>query len=166
MRLTAKTVFVVFLLLCLVQAACYYPLMPERVASHFGASGRPDAWSGKDTFIGLYLITVAVVAVLFLTLRVVLRKVPVSMINLPNRDFWLHPKRIQTTINDLEHRVLWFGSATLLLLLDVFHQSFRVHTGKARVLEHPATSIVVYLGFTLLWIVGLIVRFTRRPEDP
>jgi hypothetical protein len=28
---------------CFLQAAYYYPLLPERVPSHFGASGIPDA---------------------------------------------------------------------------------------------------------------------------
>ena len=30
--------------LCIAQAWSYFPLLPARVASHFGASGAPNGW--------------------------------------------------------------------------------------------------------------------------
>jgi uncharacterized membrane protein len=159
MRNISLIVFIILLLLCLGQAAYYYPLLPDRVASHFGASGRPDAWSSKESFVKLYLIVVAFITVLFPGIGLVLRKIPVSLINLPNKDYWLSPERAEETIDVLSRQFLWFGSATLLLLLDIFHQSFRVHLGKAQTLEHPVASIVVFVGFSVLWSIGLIAKF-------
>jgi hypothetical protein len=143
------------LALCIAQVAYYYPLLPDRVTSHFGASGQPDAWSSKESFVKIYLIVVAFIAVL--------RKTPTSMINLPNKDYWLSPECAEETIDVLWRQFLWFGSATLLLLLDIFHQSFRVHLGKAQALEHPVASIVGYVLFTTLWSIGLIAKFMRKP---
>jgi uncharacterized membrane protein len=163
MRKTSLIVFVILLLLCIAQVAYYYPLLPDRVASHFGASGRPDAWSSKETFVTIYLIVVAFIAVLFPGIGLVLRKIPTSLINLPNKDYWLLPERREETIAVLSRQFLWFGSATLLLLLDIFHQSFRVHLGQAQGLEHPVSSIVAYVAFSVFWSIGLIVKFMRKP---
>ena len=163
MRNPSRIIFIFVLILCLVQAAYYYPLLPERVASHFGASGRPDAWSGKESFIRIYLIAVAVIAALFSSIGLLLKKTPDSLINLPNKDYWLSPERRQETIDALSRQFLWAGSATLLLLLDIFHQSFRVHLGKAETLEHPLESVVVYVVFNLFWTVALIRKFKRKP---
>jgi hypothetical protein len=137
--------------------------LPLRVASHFGTSGRPDAWSCKESFVNIYLIVVAFIALLFPGIGLILRKIPVSLINLPNKDYWLSTERKEETIAVLSRQFLWFGSATLLLLLDIFHQSVRVHLGKTQTLEHPVASIVVYVVFTTFWSIALIVKFMRMP---
>ncbi len=163
MHKISRIVFIVVFLLCIGQAAYYYPLLPESVASHFGASGRPNAWMGKESFLKIYLAVLALIAVLFPCIGFILRKTPASLINLPNKDYWLSPERGQDTIDFLSRQFLWFGSATFLLLLDIFHQSFMVQIGKARALEHPVASIAVYIGFSVLWSIGLIAKFIRRP---
>lgn len=163
MRNISLLVFIILLALCIAHAVYYYPLLPDRVASHFGASGQPDAWSGKETFVKIYIAVVAFIAILFPGIGFILRKTPASLINLPNKEYWLSPERVQKTIDVLSRQFLWFGSATLLLLLDIFHQSFKVHLGKAQALEHPVASIVAYVVFSVLWSVGLIVKFMRRP---
>ncbi len=158
----SRNVFIIAVLLCLGHAAYYYPLLPDRVASHFGPSGRPDAWSSKDAFVAIYLFAVAVIAVVFSGIGLLLRRTPATLINLPNRDYWLSPERSSGTIAFLSRQFLWFGSATLLLMLDIFHQAFMVHLGRARGLEHPVVSLVIYVAFTAIWSIRLIGRFARR----
>jgi len=163
MRKISLIVFFTLLLLCIAHAVYYYPLLPDRVASHFGASGRPDAWSSKESFVKIYLIVVAFIAVLFPGIGIIVRKIPANLMNLPNKDYWLSPERKQETVAVLSRQFLWFGSATLLLMLDIFHQSFRVHLGKAQALDHPWISIVVYVVFTTFWSIALIAKFMRKP---
>ena len=105
---------------------------------------------------------VAFMAVLFPGIVALLPKLPNKLINLQNKDYWLSPERRNDTFAFLSRWFLWFGSATFLLLLDGYHQALRVNMGSASALEHPLTSIVVYLVFTVLWIGGLIAKFMRR----
>jgi uncharacterized membrane protein len=163
MRKISGMVFIILLMLCIAHAAYYYPLLPDKVASHFGASGRPDAWASKEFFLKIYLIAVAFVAVLFPATGFLVSKIPNNFINLPNKDYWLSPERRQVTVDFLLRQFLWFGSATLMLLLDIMHQSFRVHLGQAGALEHPVASLVTYVAFSTLWSIGLVVKFMRKP---
>ena len=162
MRKISLIVFIILLLLCISHAAYYYPLLPDRVASHFGISGQADAWSGKETFVKIYLAAVTVIAVLFSGIGHIVRKIPADLMNLPNKEYWLSLERKQETVAVLSRQFLWFGSATLLLLLDMMHQTFRVHLGKAQALDHPIASIVLYIAFSVLWSIGLIVKFARK----
>ncbi len=164
MRKISLMVFTILLLLCLGHAAYYYPLLPDRVASHFGASGQPDAWSSKGSFVMTCLVVVAFIAVLFPGIGLIVRKMPAGMINLLNKDYWLSPERKEETIDFLSRQFLWFGSATLLLLLEMTHQAFRVHLGEASALDHPIANIMIYAVFSLLWSIGLIVKFMRKPR--
>lgn len=47
------------LLLMFAMIAQYWPSLPERIPSHFGVSGQPDAWSGKGTLLILPLLSAA-----------------------------------------------------------------------------------------------------------
>jgi uncharacterized membrane protein len=153
------TSFIILCALCVVQVAYYYPLLPETVPSHFGASGRPDAWSSKNFFVIFYLSVIAVISVLFLSLSFILSCMPVSLINMPHKEFWLAPERKEKTLTFLSQYLLLFALFTVLLLFDIFNQSFQVALGKAQALTHPLASILVYLSLILLWIICMFVKF-------
>jgi uncharacterized membrane protein len=161
-RRISLIVFLVLCVLCVAQAAYYYPLLPEKVASHFGLSGQPDAWSTKTSFITIYLIVTGFLMLVFLGISFGMSKINVSLINLPNKDYWLSPERKQQTFDFMFIYFLWLASATLLLLLDMFHQTFQVHLGKANTLSHPTLSLGLYIAFTVLWSIGLIIKFGQK----
>ena len=94
-----------------------------------------------------------------------LGRIPNSLINLPSREYWLAPERRESTVEFMSRHMLWFGSATLLLLLDMLRQTFRVHLGKTQSLEHPMLSLLGYLMFTGVWCIALVMRFLS-PRNP
>ncbi|MEN6439256.1 MAG: DUF1648 domain-containing protein [Syntrophobacter sp.] len=165
MRRLSLSVFLVLCALCMAQSAYYHPQLPERVALHFGPSGRPDSWSTKTAFITLSYAVTAFSLILFLGISYGMSKIPPSLINLPNKDYWLSEKRKQETIEFMFHYFLWFGSATVLLLLDVFHQSIQVHLGRADSLPHIQQSLGLYICFAIVWIIGLFIKFGRIKES-
>jgi uncharacterized membrane protein len=148
--------------LCVVQALTFYPLLPEKVASHFGVSGQPDAWSTRASLVGCYLLITGICAILFLGISFGLSKLPPSLINLPNKDHWLSLERRQETFDFLFSYNLWFASATLLLLMDLFGQTFQVALGKAKALPHPMLSLGLYIGFAAAWSIGLYIKFKKK----
>lgn len=162
-----RIAIVVFLLLsatCIVHGLYYYPRLPDVVASHFGAGGRPDAWSGKGTFIAVYLVSVSMNVIIFLGIVFGIQRMPDSMLNLPHKEYWLAEERRQETFQFFTQYFIWFGIATSLLLLDIFHQTFMVHLGNASSLKHPWLSMGLYLGFSFAWCIGLFLRFFKRRE--
>jgi|WetSurMetagenome_2_1015567.scaffolds.fasta_scaffold747621_1 uncharacterized membrane protein len=164
LRKISLTVFIVLCILCLAQGIYYYPLLPDKIASHFGVSGQPNDWSSKTSFITFYYIITAVMILIFLGLRFGISKIPVSMINMPNKEYWLSPEKKQETFDFMSHYSMWFGSATLLLLLYMFNQSFQVSLGRAKSLSHPALATGIYIAFMALWMTGMIRRFSKNGE--
>ncbi len=162
MRKISLILFLTLCALCVVQAVSYYPLLPERVASHFGASGKPDAWATKESLISVYLVTTGICALLFLGISFGISKIPLSLINMPNKEHWLSGERKQETFDFMFSYNLWFASATLLLLMDLFSQTFQVALGKADALTHPRLSLGLYIGFTVVWGLGFFVKFRKN----
>jgi uncharacterized membrane protein len=148
--------------LCALQALHYAPQLPERVASHFGPGGTPNGWMPGTLFIKINLGIVAVVAFMLYSVSARMRSLNPARINLPNKDYWLAPERRGETADFLAGYFLWFGTGTLLLMLDVFHQVFQYNLFQTRELDHPGVSLGLYMAFSLAWIAGLQLRFRRK----
>ena len=72
-------------------------MLPERLATHFGAGGQPNGWmsrSGYTTFISLFGVALPlfVIVICFLC-----RFLPAWTVNIPNREYWLSPERHSQT---------------------------------------------------------------------
>lgn len=148
--------------LCLGHALYYYPRLPDRVASHFGASGAPNGWMGKGVFVGFYVGLIALLGFLLAKTAGGLAGMADSRVNIPNKEYWLAPERREESLGFISRHFYWFGAATFALVLDFMHQAFRVNLGQAAGLERPFLSLGCYLVVTAAWIAGLYARF-RRP---
>jgi len=163
-----KTPFGVFLAVVLASLAhtvYFYPQLPERMASHFNASGQPDGWSTPAAFVFFDLGVTALLAAVFLLLPLFLARVPTRWWNLPNKDYWLAPERRDQTVRLVRTQMLWFGAATLALLAIVKHLAIQANLMET---PHLSTRTMVYLmglyfGFVAVWTVRFIMMFYRKP---
>ena len=144
----------------------YYPFLPDRMASHFDAYGRPSGWSGKIAFFSIYASVVLLMAAIQIMTRLSLAKTPSSLINLPNKNYWLAPERRAQSMAILEKYMTAFWSATLIFLICTMDLAFGVNLGRNQALgEWFFLLLAAFILFTLAWTVSLIMRFARRPEQ-
>ena len=100
----------------------------------------------------------------FLLIPLIFKKMPPSLINLPNKDYWLAPERRQATMAFFNYHMLWFGVATLSLLLIVTRYAFLenlVPSGRFS-FRHMGLLLLLYLAFVVWWTVVLSRRFARK----
>lgn len=160
----SRWLFVVLLFVCFSHAFYYYERLPAVVPSHFGLSGEADAWSGKSSLIGGYVLAVSLCGILFGSAGAMTARMPVSLINLPNKDYWLSNERKAETLSFLNIFMLLFGSATLGLLFFTFHQAFRVSLGRISTLEYMPYAIGLYFVVSLALSAGLFMKYGRLPR--
>jgi uncharacterized membrane protein len=166
MRRIALALCVLFavLLVGVVDVAYHYPQLPQKMASHFDGAGRADGWSSKQSFLTTYAITTVGMAALFLLFAGLIPRLPVRMINLHNKDYWLAPDRKVATCRWIATWLLWMGNATLAFLAAIFHLTIRANLGPRRELGSATGWLLgVYGAFVLLWSVWVLFRF-RRPR--
>ena len=58
-----KSIFFAIILVALAQGAYNFSLLPDRLASHFSASGVPNGWMTKPAFFIVYVAMVLIAAV-------------------------------------------------------------------------------------------------------
>lgn len=144
----------------------YYGLMPDPMASHFDGAGRPNGYQSRD---GFFLLSVALLVgniLVFAAFGPMLRKLPPSWVNLPNRDYWLAPERREETIGYMARQMDWFGVATVLLLGIVLALACQANLDEQPRLEASTMLLLVgaYLVYSMVWLVRFVTHF-RLPAE-
>lgn len=160
----ARVVFLALVAATLAQMAWYYPRLPVRMASHFDADGRVNGVMPKDFFFAIELGVLGLMAFVFGIVPVLIARLPPSMINLPNKDYWLPPERRARTAERLQSFLIGFGNVMLLFLLLVFREAMQANLLPSPRLSNRIWVLLVLLGgWVIYWIVRLLRAF-RLPD--
>lgn len=153
------------LLAGVLQAAFYYPRLPDTVASHFGGSGKADGFSSKTSFFAITLGSLLGDGLLFLVIGCALPFIPSRFINVPRREYWLAPERRRATVDRVAAWLLWFGVLTTLLLIFVVQLAIEANLdGSSTLSPWFFVLLVLYLGLTVVWLIHLLRSFRLPPE--
>lgn len=147
--------------------AAIAPGLPERVPTHFGIGGGADAWGSRSEVLWMFGLVSAGILVLFLLITLAMGKIPVSLINAPNKDWWIAtPERETLMRRRMASDMNVFGGATMLLVT-----LLTVDTARAATTAEPRTGWATHLGligyllFTVAFVVWMFVhRFARGEE--
>jgi len=137
--------------------------LPERVGSHFAASGTADGFAPREGYRAFMLAFAAGFPLLVVALMTVAFTRSGAALNLPNRDFWLAPERRRTTVNYLVRRATGFGMMMSVFLCYVHW----LVVGANRVQPPHLSSgrmiggLVVFVLLTFLWLNRLWLYFRR-----
>jgi Protein of unknown function (DUF1648) len=153
----------------LLAAALLIPLLagnlPEIVAVHFNAAGVADGFAtraGCRTFmlaftLGAPLFVAAVTGILP-------RLLPASMINIPNRGYWLAPERAAESVAFMSEQGIWFGCILLVFLCGADWMLVKANSSAPPTLDSAKfiTMLVIFFGL----IGWLMLRMLRRFRAP
>jgi len=159
----------VLLVVGALQLRYYYPLVPDPLATHFGTNMEADAWSAKRGFFITYgLIEIGMLIILLIPVFLQ-KRIPTSMINMPNRDYWFATERHEETWLKVSTFSLWMAAVTLAFLIAVAEAMFRANladTTTPRLGPMFWWALGVYLGMMAVGTVWFYRHFARVPRDP
>jgi uncharacterized membrane protein len=161
----ARGLFFVFVFAAIAQCVHDFPLLPDRLASHFAASGKPNGWMTKQQFFITYAVMlVPALLVEFWVSRSIANK-PDAKLRLPNKEYWLAPERRAETFAYFDGFFAWYGCA--LLFVEVFAMGLAMRANFDTPPHLPAGPIVsVIAGFVLFNIAAMIAIYRRFSTPP
>jgi uncharacterized membrane protein len=163
-KVRAPTIAFILLAACAaVQIAYYLPRLPAVIVSHFNAAGIADGWEAKPFFLEFYVIILVMLGLIFLLVPRLMYVIPVEMINLPNKAYWLAPERRASSLAFFVDHFEIFGAATLVLLV-CFMQLTMVANLSAPVVFPTLTALVLLAAYFAFAIVWLVIAFRRFPK--
>lgn len=155
-----RVLFVAIVLAAIAQCIHDFPLLPDRLASHFAASGIPNGWMTKTQFMVMYgVVFLPALAIEFWVSHRIANK-PNAKLNLPNKEYWLAPERRAETFAYFETFFAWYGCVFLFVMLFAMGLAMRANFDTPpRLPTGPIVSDIA--GFVLFNIAAVIATFRR-----
>jgi uncharacterized membrane protein len=155
-----RALFFAIILVAIAQCVHDFPLLPDRLASHFGASGMPNGWMTKMQFFITYAIVLLPAAFVEFWLHRKVANTPEGKLRLPNKEYWLAPERRAETLAYFQSFFAWYGCA--FLFIEVFAMGLAM---RANLKDPPALPtgpmVSVLSGFILFNILAIVVMLRR-----
>ena len=165
MRKVPLLLFVVLLAAAAAAIFHFAEELPELAAVHFDAAGRANGFMTRTGCRDFMLASTLGVPLLIVIATTLLpRALPVSLINLPHRDYWLAPERAHDSLVFLSEQGLWFGC-----ILVVFLAAVDGMLVKANAVAPPAFPSALFIGMLILFFCAIGVwalRMMRRFRAP
>ncbi len=158
----AKTIFFILFIIGIIHSVYYYPRLPEQVAIHFGADGRPDGWGSREFFVTFNIVLYVFIYFLFRFIR----KVPKEFVNMPHRAYWFAPEREEQTRKDLGFFLDLIGIFTFILILYLDEKIYNLNlqsTGQG--MPYFFIAIVLYMALVTGSVIWFYVYFNRIKSD-
>ena len=139
--------------------------LPDTMASHFGLSGRADSYMSKEGFfLVVALVGGGALAAVFAS-PILIRRLPPSLINLPNRHYWLaNDERREIAIQRVADLLGGMGVATAALLAVAIELVMQANLHRTN-FDNRTFMIVMaaYLGFAIYVFIQKM-RLLKVPE--
>jgi uncharacterized membrane protein len=140
-------------------------VLPDTVASHFGRGGVPNGWMPKESNAAIFLAMDAFIFLVLLVSPSLVFKFPASMINLPNKGYWLKAENKPLAKEIFAGLIMEFGTALfafmLFIMLLLVDANFRTPVGLNE--GFFLTVLAAFLAYTAYWGVKLYRSF-RIPK--
>jgi uncharacterized membrane protein len=155
-----RILFFAVVLAAIAQCVHDFPLLPDRLASHFNASGMPNGWMTKSQFLVIYgVVLVPALAIEFWVSHRIANK-PDASLNLPNKEYWLAPERRAGTFGYFETFFAWYGCIFLFVVVFAMGLAMRANfDAPPRLPTGPIFSDIA--GFVVFNVAAVIAMFRR-----
>ena len=155
-----RILFFAIVLLAIAQCVHDLPLLPDRMASHFGASGMANGWMTRSQFFMTFAITLLpALLVEFWVARTIANK-PDAKLNLRNKEDWLAPERRAETFAYFENFFAWYGCVFLFVVVYTMGLATRANFVSPPLLPTgPIVSVIA--GFVLFNIAAVVAMYRR-----
>jgi uncharacterized membrane protein len=161
-----KLVFLLLAAYAAIHFSSSYAQMPEVVASHFNVHGAPNGWQTKTAFFGVFVAMTVLSVVIGFGLSAIIGAMPIRLINLPNKQYWLSPEHRGTTLKFLKSYFAWFSCAIYLVMIVAFDYAVRsnLHPENPPAVSHLWYTLAAFLAFVIVWLIRMFTRFGRLPQ--
>lgn len=157
-----KILWVFTLIILAIQMFFYYPELPQKMAVHFDLKGNPDGWSSKGSFLGFYILALVLVNIWLPLMRLILKKFPKQLINMPHKDYWLtDPKRTRYALDVTENMMAMIFSLFNFLFIYIMKYTYDINLK-----GHSALKIWVIFIPTMILMIFPIIYMYRKLRIP
>ncbi|RZS55066.1 hypothetical protein EV141_2049 [Microcella putealis] len=135
---------------------------PPEVIGHFSANNGGPRYDPTAQFVAIMAGLVAFLVVLFASTGWLMRRVPIGLMNIPNRERWNTPARREILARRVGADMNLMGAASVLLIVAMMVLSALGGLG----VTPPGWAFVVTMGVFLVVIAAIAFGMLGKRYDP
>jgi uncharacterized membrane protein len=139
----------------------YY--LPDNVATHFNFNNNPDGWMTRNSYVLLILtLLISVPTIISFGISALSQKYP-HLVNIPNRDYWLAPQRLDESLAFLALHGQRLGRLIIVLTTGLHYVVLVANRTEPPMLPQ-SWFVAILLGFIFalaMWVIALYRRFPK-----
>lgn len=141
----------------------YWTRLPTRVATHFGAAGKPDGWMDKSSAAALTILLQVGLPLLLIGITAATRYLPPQLVNIPHRQYWLSAPHREATLAYLNRMIAWIAVLYALFFIALNQLTFMANiNGTGLDMTWFLTMLISFLT-SLFTLVGFILMRFKKP---
>jgi hypothetical protein len=136
------------------RCASVWEELPPVLMSHFDARGHADGFMRRESFFPMFAALCGIPVFLLLAIPRLVGALPATVLNIPNRDYWLPERRSQ-----VQHKLgvfaAWSAAGVTALLVGVLELTLRANLAREPLSSAWWMLVVGYLlgtGLSLVWL--------------
>lgn len=135
---------------------------PPEVIGHFSANNGEPRFDPTPQFVAIMAVLVAFLVAMFASLGWLIRRAPIGVINIPNREQWNTPARRAILARRMGADLTLMGAASVLLVVGMMVLSTLGGLGE----EPPGWVSIVMTGVFLAVIAAITLGMLGKRYDP
>lgn len=139
-------------------------VLPENIASHFDAQGKPDGWMTRTRYLQSMAALGLVTPLFLLGIGLAIRSVPNDFINVPHAHYWLSAEHRSETNRYFAISFAWMAC---LVTGQVFALNWLVIEANREATPRLSNGVwlllLCFFGVVACWIGSMIWHFSRSP---
>jgi uncharacterized membrane protein len=141
----------------------FAPSLPEKVATHFNATGNPDGWMSRSQ----YTIFVSIFGVgasgFIIGICYSIRFFPSSTLNVPNSDYWRKPENYSLACDIILRFSIWLGVAEIVFMGFLNYLVLQANLVRPPGLSSEKAWILtsIFVCLVLVWALSLTNHFRK-----
>lgn len=130
-----------------------YGQLPAQVATHFNAAGQANDWMSREMHLTCMAAIGLGLPILMVGVFYAIRWLPMAIVNMPHREYWLAPERRLATSAVLLQFGLWFASFESLFFLAIHILVVQANRAQPATLSNAVWILLVaFLAFVGVWL--------------
>jgi serine/threonine-protein kinase len=134
------------------------------MATHFGMNGQPNGWMSRSVATLFQCVLQAVMPFVFIGIAWTLPRFPNSMINLPNKEYWLAPERRAATLGHMTNMLMGISLAVSIFIAVIAHLVFDANRRNEPLPTTPFVVLLILFLATVFSITGYSIWTLRLPR--
>ena len=157
-----RVFYIIAILVCVFEIARLWNLAPPQMAAHFNGQGSPDRFVSKAEFFWFQIQTMLIVVAVSILPQIIFLILPVNLINLPNREYWLAPERRVVTVNRLSSFAAMVFGVIILVVQAAFELTAYANLQTPIIFNAQWMLMVMIVSIVLIGLMLIQLRISFR----